>query len=248
MNLKLSILAVALALGAGQASAQSFTEGFNDGTLPATWVTVNRSTNANNTTGLWREIIGITDGATPPNTVVSPYEGASFAAVSYTSTNSTGTNATISNWLLSPVISSISNGDVFSFYTTTTPASAYPDRLEFRLSTAGTSTNVGTTTTGVGDFTTVLTSINPALAVGGYPDSWTLVTTTISGLAAPVTGRVAFRYFVTQGGINGANSNIIGVDAFSYTAVSAVPEAGTWAMFAAGVVGFAALRRRNLTA
>lgn len=124
--------------------------------------------------------------------------------------------------MISPAITGIKNGDTFSFYTTTTPASAYPDRLEFRLSTAGSSTNVGATVTSVGDFTTVLASVNPTLTVGGYPETWTLVSATVSGLAVPVSGRVAFRYFVTSGGPTGANSNIIGVDAFSYISSSGV--------------------------
>ena len=75
----------------------------------------------------------------------------------------------------------------------------------------------------VGDFSTILLDINPTLVATGYPQSFTLETVTISGLTAPVDGRVALRYFVTQGGVNGANSNIIGVDSFSTTA--AVPRA-----------------------
>ena len=39
----------------------------------------------------------------------------------------------------------------------------FADRLELRLSTNGASTNVGTTTTSVGDFTTLLLTVNPLL-------------------------------------------------------------------------------------
>ena len=85
---------------------------------------------------------------------------------------------------------------------------------------------------GVGDFTTTLSSVNPALTVSGYPEDWTLVTATVSGLAAPIDGRVAFRYFVTDGGPTGINSSIIGVDTFSY--VAAVPEPATWALMLVG--------------
>jgi hypothetical protein len=89
--------------------------------------------------------------------------------------------------------------------------------MEVRLSTNGASTNVGTGSTAVGDFTTLLTSINPGLVTGGYPAAWTEYTITISGLGGATSGRLAFRYFVTGGGPSGDNSNFIGIDTFSYT-------------------------------
>ena len=236
-----ALAAAGFALASATASAASFSEGFDGSVLPAGWVVTNLSTR-NSTGNPWGVGPAITDSTGNP--VVTPYAGDSFALVNYTSIGS-GTG-TINNWLISPLITGLANGDSFSFYTTTTPASAYPDRLEFRLSTSGTSTSVGTTTTSVGVFTTVLATVNSALAVGGYPETWTQVTATISGLAAPIDGRVAFRYFVTSGGPTGANSNIIGVDAFSYTSVSAVPEVGTYAMFMAGLAGVAVLRRHRV--
>jgi MYXO-CTERM domain-containing protein len=99
---------------------------------------------------------------------------------------------------------------------------------------------VGATTTSVGDFTITLASVNPTLAVGGYPEDWTQITGTVSGLAAPVDGRVALRYFVTSGGPTGANSNIIAVDSFVY---APVPEPASWAMALAGLAGLAGWRR-----
>jgi hypothetical protein len=84
------------------------------------------------------------------------------------------------------------------------------------MSTAGSSTNVGTTSTSVGDFTNLLLEINPNLVTGGYPESWTLFTVTLSGVGTPTTGRLAFRYFVTDGGPSGANSNYIGIDTVDY--------------------------------
>ncbi len=236
-----SLAAVSLAAIATAAQAQSFTEGFNDALLPADWVTHNLSTRAS-TGNPWGVGAGITDP--DGNIVVPPYEGAGFAITNYTSVGSG--SGTISNWLITPEITGLSNGDTFSFYTTTTPESEFPDRLEFRLSTNGASVNVGTSTTSVGDFTTVLASVNPTLAVGGYPESWTKVTATLSGLSGPIDGRVALRYFVTSGGPSGANSNIIGVDAFSYDSISAVPEPASWALVLGGlgvVVGTRRLRR-----
>lgn len=57
--------------------------------------------------------------------------------------------------------------------------------------------------------------MNPSLITGVYPTSWTKFTATVSGLAGPTSGRVAFRYFVTNGGPSGANSDYIGIDEFS---------------------------------
>lgn len=235
--LTIAALAAAGVLATTSAKAQSFFQGFNDATLPVDWVAKNNSTR-NSTGNPWGTGSAITDP--DGNPVVNPYEGAGFAIANYSSVGS-GTG-TISNWLISPTLS-LTNGDTFSFFTTTTPGSAYPDRLELRLSIAGTSTNVGTTATSVGDFTTVLLTINSALAVGGYPENWTQYTVTLSGLTAPTTGRFAFRYFVTSGGPTGANSNIIGVDAVQY---NAVPEPSTVVLFGAASVLAAgvALRRR----
>lgn len=222
-------------------SHASFVEGFDSATLPAGWVATNLSTRAS-TGNPWATGDGITDEN--GNIIVAPQSGAGFAIANYTSVGSG--SGTISNWLISPLITGMKNGDTFSFYTTTTPASDYPDRLEFRMSNTD-STNVGTTTTSVGTFTTALLTINPTLAVGGYPEDWTLYSVTLSGLTAPVNGRVAFRYFVTSGGPTGANSNVIGVDNFSYTsaAVNAVPEPGSVTLVLAGMGVIAGLQRRR---
>jgi len=61
--------------------------------------------------------------------------------------------------------------------------------------------------------------VNPTLAVGGYPEVWTQIQGTLSGVAVPSTGCFAFRYFVTDGGPDGSNSNYIGVDTFVYAMI-----------------------------
>ena len=144
------------------------------------------------------------------------YIGANF--------NNTGTVGTISNWLITPE-QPLSNGTVLRFFTRTVTGAPFPDRLQVRLSTAGASTNVGATATSEGDFTTVLLDINSGLITGptGYPDVYTEYTITVTGLVAATTGRFAFRYFVTDGGANGANSNFIGID----NVTIAAPAAGT---------------------
>lgn len=138
----------------------------------------------------------------------SSYIGANYNAVA-------GAN-NISMWLFAPT-RTFNNGDVISFYTRTVATPMYPDRLELRLSTNGSSVNAGATNTSVGDFTTLLLSVNPTLTTTGYPSVWTQYTATISGLSGPTSGRVAFRYFVTNGGPTGANSDYIGIDNFTYT-------------------------------
>lgn len=136
---------------------------------------------------------------------------------------------TISNWLITPTVS-IYNGAIFTFATrTNTGTTIYPDRLQLRMSTAGTSTAVGTGTAGVGTFTTTLLDINPLYStstasavnngtVNGYPDTWTVYSVTITGQPASVVGRFAFRYFVEDGGASGANSDYIGIDDVNFTA------------------------------
>jgi hypothetical protein len=69
--------------------------------------------------------------------------------------------------------------------------------------------------TGVANFTAVIANINPGLAQAGYPLTWTNYTYTITGLPAPTPCRIGFRYYVTNGGTLGTNSNTIGVDTFS---------------------------------
>jgi len=241
--MKLSAIASKAAISAAflcisTSSYASFTEGFNTPeVLPAGWVTQNLSTR-NSTGNPWSVQEGILDEF--GDVVVSPHAGGGMALVNYTSVGS-GTG-TINNWLISPLITGLRNGDTFSFYTTTTPDSEYPDRMEFRMST-GSGTNVGSSTTSVGSFTTMLLSVNPTVGAGGYPEDWTKYTVTLSGLSGPIDGRVAFRYFVPNGGPSGDNSNIIGLDDFSY--VSAVPEPGSVTMMLAGVGVLAGLQRRR---
>jgi subtilisin-like proprotein convertase family protein len=193
-------------------SPASFSEGFDDITLLSGmgWFQQNNS-----------QPIGITGWFQGNTTVFSAQAGPATSYIGANFNNGAGL-ATISNWLLTPVLS-LSNGDTFSFWTRTVPSPAFPDRLQLRLSTAGASTNVGTLATDVGDFTTVLLDINPTLTTAGYPNTWTQYTVTLSGLPPSTTGRFGFRYFVTNGGPSGANSDYIGIDTVEYT--SAAPTA-----------------------
>lgn len=150
----------------------------------------------------------------------------SFALINYTSTgtSSTAGSGTISNWLITPVVN-VQNGDIVTFYTrigknTTTadPNASFADRLQLRMSINGTTTaNPSGGSAGLGDFTTLLADVNPTLNLTAYPTSWGSgqISSTISGLAGLTAVKFAFRYFVTNGGSTGANSDIIGIDTFS---------------------------------
>ncbi|AZI56649.1 T9SS C-terminal target domain-containing protein [Epilithonimonas vandammei] len=197
--------------------AQSYTQNFDDITTLAGdgWVIQNNSTPV----GSLGWFQGTDTTATPTPGPFNSYNGAtnSYIAANF---NSTGNTGTISNWLITPN-RTLRNGDVFTFYTRKPTINAgqtdYPDRLEVRMSTNGASTNVGAGATAVGDFTTLLLSINPTLVANIYPQVWTQYNITVSGLPAPTSGRIAFRYFVTGAGAFGTNSDYIGIDNVVYT-------------------------------
>jgi hypothetical protein len=147
----------------------------------------------------------------------SAFSAQSGAANSYISANFTNGSdlATISNWLITPPLT-LQDGGVFRFWTRTVDIPQFPDRLQVRLSTNGNSADVGTLPTDVGDFTTLLLDINPTYTTTDYPSVWTQFTITLSGVGTPVTGRIAFHYFVENGGPSGTNSDYIGIDSVDY--------------------------------
>lgn len=197
--------------------AQAYTESFNDITTlgGSGWFIQNNSTPVGSIN--WFQ--GTATTATPTPGPFNAYAGNANAYIGV-NFNSTGSTGTISNWLITPN-RTLRNGDVFTFYTRKPTIGGgqtdYPDRLEVRMSTNGASTNVGGNATQLGDFTTLLLSVNPTLVAGGYPQTWTQYTITISGLPAPTSGRIAFRYFVTGAGSLGTSSDYIGIDEVNYT-------------------------------
>lgn len=122
--------------------------------------------------------------------------------------------AVLDSWALTPELT-MKNGDEISFYTRTFTGSTFPDRLEVRLNAIDETTDIGTGH-GVGKFTTLIASVNPNLVSGGYPETWTKYTYTVQNLPGPMKKRVAFRYYVTDGGPSGSNSNAIGIDLFQF--------------------------------
>lgn len=227
----ISALALASTLGLGTCAwADPLTENFDAG-VPAGW-TVNNLSQPPGTVDWFQGNEGVFEahqGA--PNS----YLAANFASGAEFST--------ISTWLILPT-STYRNGDTLSFYTRTADFSEWPDRLEVRFSNVG-GTDVGSTATSVGTFSTLLISINPALQVGGYPEEWTRYSTTLSGLTGATTGAFAFRYTVTDGGLFGQNSNYIGIDTVQ---IAPIPEPSTYVMMAAGLGMVGWMRRRQLRA
>ena len=203
------VAGICAVLPLGNTIAQSFSESFNDITTLAGngWVMTNASVAVGSTS--WFQ-----GNATSAGGPFDAYNGAANAYIG-ANYNNTGNVGTISNWLMTPN-RTFRNGDVLTFYTRKPSPDTYADRLEVRLSTNGASTSVGTGS-GVGDYTTLLLSINPNLTLGVYPTTWTMYTVTISGLPAPTSGRLAFRYFVTSAGLSGTNSDYIGIDQVDYT-------------------------------
>jgi hypothetical protein len=224
-------IAVAALLYAATASAAPLLiESFDDvaGLEAAGWEIINNS-----------DPVGTTEWFQGNPAIFTSQAGAddAYAAANFLAVDGVGD---ISVWLITPTLT-LSDGDTISFYTRTEEASEFPDRLELRLSANGASTNVGTTATSVGDFTTLFLTLNPALNPGGYPTDWTQFTVSTSGLGS-VTGRLAFRYFVTDSGVN---ANYIGLDTLVVESAVRVPEPPTALL---GIAGWAlvAFRRRQL--
>jgi hypothetical protein len=153
--------------------------------------------------------------------------------------NNAAAGGNISNWLISPTLT-LHDGDTIQFYTRTETASQYADRLELRLSTNGASTNVGASDTSVGDFTSLLLSINPTLDPLGYSDAWTLYTATLSGIGGSISGRFAFRYDVTDTNTNG---NYIGIDTVRVLGATSISEPSLLALDALALAMFGLARR-----
>jgi len=238
-GMKKTLLIAALSVAAVAANAQSFTESFDTG--PAGWGTTATFGNTVGgdamafSSGTWHALnnsvpVGTSGWFSNP-AVFATNSGAGQLNANFN--NTTGNN-TIDNYMMS-MVRTFNNGDTISFWTRTTTANPFPDRLILKLSQNGASTNVA-------DFSTTLLTINPNLLTGAanYPEVYTQFTATISGLSGPTSGRFAFNYNVTSGGPSGANSNFIGIDDVAYTAV---PEPASMAALGLGVA--ALLRRRR---
>jgi hypothetical protein len=217
---------VMLTAGSAAQAGVVLTEGYDDITTMAAagWSFVNNS-NPLVTTGFFQgnpAVFGSQAGAD------NSYIAANF--------NSADFGGTISNWLISPTLS-LSNRLELTFFARG-DVGAFADRLEIRLSLNGDSTDVGNTTDSVGDFSTLLTTINPALDPMGFPTDWTMFTAVFSGITDGTLGRFAFRYTVPDTSING---NYIGIDSVT----ARVPEPSTLALFGLALAVGLVVRQRT---
>lgn len=205
--MKKKITLIVFVLGNIISNAQIiFTENFDDfNSLVANGWTIQNSSQPLGTT---------TWGTT---TLFPPYNGnaGSFAAADFQSAQTWGT---ISNWLISPVVS-LKNGDVISFYSRSYQApgtSPKTNKLEVRISLNGSASILpNSNSESVGDFTALVTVINPLDQLFGYPSTWTNFTNTISNILQPTNCRIAFRYYGHGAGTYFGSD--IGIDALSIT-------------------------------
>jgi PEP-CTERM motif len=137
----------------------------------------------------------------------------------------------VNNWLISPELD-FSQGGAFSFYTRTRPGEilTYDTYLEVRQSNNGALTNVGSTASDFGDFSTIKATVGSLdgsviypgnSSSGGSPSGFVLFTFSIAPTAG--SGRIAFRYYAPDGG--NLQGGYVGIDTVNYTAVPE-PSAG----------------------
>jgi hypothetical protein len=194
--------------------SRSFTEEFDTvaNLYSKGWVFINNSKPQGAAT--WQQGVYASGKFGPDGFPAFSYKasGDEYVFAGYASGNGT---ATLSSWMVTPPIE-MKNGDKFSFYTRTFTGSTFPDRLQVRINTTDNSADIGFDSSSVGKFTTLLRDINPGLTTSGYPQTWTKYEFTISGLSTLLKRRIAFRYYVPNGGTTGANSNAIGIDKFEF--------------------------------
>lgn len=219
----ISPLLVAGALAGASATSHAATlvsEGFDDALLPG-WAIVNNSTPGGST------------GWFLGNPAIFP--AAAGAPESYAAANFNGAPAggAISNWLMLPVVPLDQATTLeFALRLLGDDVLGLVDTVEVYLSTSGSSTDVGTTTASTGVFS-LLQAFSSAADTG-----WVNETINIGAFASGTTGRVAFRYVVSDTNLAG---NYIGIDSVN---LGTVPEPTPAALVALALAGLALRRRR----
>mgnify|MGYP005844315975 CR=1 FL=1 len=172
------------------------------------------------------------------DTLFEAFNGASnrYWAANYEATTGVGT---ISAWTLSPVVE-FHGGSKISFFSRSADSSAFPDRLEIRACTKLPCNSFPVDEFAVGDYDVPIASINPNLqsasdpkGIDGFPNQWTRFEFGATrGVPQSGLGRIAFRYFVTDGGPEGQNSFYVGLDEVRIHATPTDPP-GIWSFILA---------------
>jgi hypothetical protein len=224
-------VATALGLATSAQATVSFIEGFEDvaGLSGSGWTILNNSTPVGATNWFQGNVAPFAAQSGTAN---------SYAAANYFSTSPAG--GSISTWLITPTLT-LFNGVNVSFWTRTDEDidGLFSDRLNVRVSTSGSSSNVA-------DFSSIILSVNPALTPGtGYPSEWQQYVAVLTGLPVTTTGRIAFEYNVPLTDSQGVPvlANYIGLD---NVAVVPVP-AQAWIVLAGMFAMTFALRSRRQT-
>jgi hypothetical protein len=232
-----------------QVALASLSEGFEavSNLTSSGWVFTNNSDPAPLSPAPWSQ--GVT---TVSNFAAQSGPGNSFAQVGLESTSGdpiTLDNGTISNWLITPELD-FSAGGTFSFFVRTFGGNDRPELIEVRQSIAGASFDVGSTGTSLGDFTTLVGSAGDAINVtsGGGSGStiksgvWSRFSFNIAPTGG--TGRLAFRYFATNGGVNGSQNAYSAIDTVDF---APVPEPVSSSFTGLAVLGLASYFKRKRT-
>jgi hypothetical protein len=210
-------------VSAGAAPLTFLSEHFNDiSTLSAAgWAMTNNSTPG-----------GTTDWFQGNDAIFPAQSGAPGAYIA-ANLNAAPLGGDISLWLITPELEFGTGVSAVSFWARVADL-LFNDQLQLRLSTSGSSVDVGTTTTSVGVFGA---GISVPLV-----DGWQLFEATVSNAGAPIAGRLAIRYVVTD---TFSNGDYVGIDTVEFQSAKPIPEPASLLLLGTGLVGLVARRRRS---
>ena len=215
----LSVVVGAFSTQTGYGQLTSLTEGFDNSpsTLQSNgWVLINNSNPPSPVTTPPTGSVNFWAPGSVSTGIPAGQSGGvnSYIDVGFESGDASVSGAIVSNWLITPLLS-LENGGSFSFYTQETPTNtSFANDLQVWVSPNGSGTNVGSTAAVPGgDFTVKAVEVNPTFSLTGYPTTWQQFTFTLSGLSGSTTGRIGFRYYLSDVSTQGTN---IGIDTFSF--------------------------------
>jgi hypothetical protein len=214
-----SCVFLATSVATAQAQLTSLTEGFDNSpsTLQSNgWVFINNSNPPSPVTTPPTGSIAFWAPGSVSTGIPAGQSGGttSYIDVGFEAGDSSVSGAIVSDWLITPVLT-LENGGSFSFYTQETPTNtSLANNLQVWVSPNGSGTNVGSTAAVPGgDFTISAMEVNPTFSLTGYPTAWQQFIFTLSGLSGSTTGRIGFRYYLSDDSTQGTN---IGIDTFSF--------------------------------